>query len=58
MAFPPGILSHSTGLPNGTSFAFSHQYLGELGRLIIMDAGTARAHISAEIAPGDLSDQE
>ena len=56
MSIPPGIITQSVSLPNGKIYAFSHRQLGELGRLIITDAGAGRAQVSAEVAHGDLSD--
>lgn len=56
MAIPPGIITQPISLPHGRIYAFSHQQLGELGRLIITDAGAGRAHVSAEVAPGNVSD--
>lgn len=56
MPIPPGILTQPTSLPNGKIYAFSHRQLGELGRLIITDAGVGRAQVSAEVAHGNISD--
>lgn len=56
MPIPPGIITQPWSLPNGKIYAFSHQDLGKLGRLIITDAGVGRTQVSAEVEQGDVSD--
>ena len=55
-AFPPGIKTARTQLPNGVAYEFSHKRLGRLGRLIITGTIDNQTQVSAEIAPGEVSD--
>ncbi len=55
-AFPPGIKTARTQLPNGVAYEFSHKRLGRLGRLIIAGTIDNQTQVSAEIAPGEVSD--
>src|SRR6266516_3575104 len=55
-AFPPDIKTARAELPNGVAYEFSHKRLGKLGRLIIAGMIGNQTQVSAEIAPGEVSD--
>ena len=57
-AFPPGIKTARMQLPNGVAYEFSHKRLGRLGRLIVTDTIDNQTQVSAEIAPGEVSDPQ
>ena len=52
---PAGILTQRQPLPNGMIYAFSHEQLGKLGKLILSGEGRGTG-ISAQVERGDMSD--
>lgn len=51
---PPGVRANATNLPGGGHlYTFSHETLGELGRLRVTPHGPTQIMASAEVAPGD-----
>jgi hypothetical protein len=52
---PPDVSFSKQPLPSGMAFVFRHRLLGEVGRVVVEDAGDGRAHISYEVV-GDPAD--
>ena len=52
---PPDVSVSKQPLPYGLAFVFRHRLLGEVGRVVVQDAGDGRTHISYEVA-GDPAD--
>ena len=52
---PPDISFSKQPLPSGMAFVFRHRLLGEVGRIVVQNAGDGHTHISYEVA-GDPAD--
>lgn len=55
---PPGITVEPIQFPGGAMFAFSHKRLGPLGRLMVKEVAEGGMQISADVAPGEISDPQ
>jgi hypothetical protein len=52
---PPDVSISKQSLASGIAFVFRHRLLGEVGRVLVQDAGDGRTHISYEVV-GDPAD--
>lgn len=54
---PPEISCSKQSLPSGWAYVFRHRLLGEVGRILVEDAGAGRTHIACEVV-GDPADPQ
>ena len=54
---PPDILCRKQSWPSGWAYVFRHRLLGEVGRILVQDAGAGRTHIACEVV-GDPADPQ
>jgi hypothetical protein len=52
---PPDVSFNKQSLPYGWAYVFRHRSLGELGRIVLQEAGDGRTHLSFEVV-GDPAD--